>query len=217
MTDCAKLRDLIAAVDDFTAGSLQAVIDLYCGAQGLSIGQVGPPLRAALTGGLPAPELAPVMEWLGRDEVLRDLTSSSQRPIRPDANRKKDERGLTMQSKMKEAGTATIEVNGKSIELPVLEGTDGPNVIDVRKLYSEAGVFTLDPGFTSTGSCESQITFIDGDEGRLLHRGYPIDQLAENSGFLEVAYLLLKGELPTQHSSLISNSRSPGTRCCMSR
>jgi citrate synthase len=104
-----------------------------------------------------------------------------------------------MQSKMKEAGTATIEVNGKSIELPVLEGTDGPNVIDVRKLYSEAGVFTLDPGFTSTGSCESQITFIDGDEGRLLHRGYPIDQLAENSGFLEVAYLLLKGELPTQH------------------
>ena len=104
-----------------------------------------------------------------------------------------------MQSKMKEAGTATIEVNGKSIELPVLEGTDGPNVIDVRKLYSEAGVFTLDPGFTSTGSCESQITFIDGDEGRLLHRGYPIDRLAENSGFLEVAYLLLKGELPTQH------------------
>jgi citrate synthase len=103
-----------------------------------------------------------------------------------------------MQSKMKQAGHARIEVEGKSVELPLMEGTDGPKVIDVRKLYAQAGVFTLDPGYTSTGSCESQITFIDGDEGRLLHRGYPIDQLAENSGFLEVAYLLLRGELPSQ-------------------
>ncbi|NBC19621.1 MAG: citrate synthase [Alphaproteobacteria bacterium] len=99
---------------------------------------------------------------------------------------------------MKQAGHARIEVEGKSVELPLMEGTDGPKVIDVRKLYAQAGVFTLDPGYTSTGSCESQITFIDGDEGRLLHRGYPIDQLAENSGFLEVAYLLLRGELPSQ-------------------
>ncbi len=103
-----------------------------------------------------------------------------------------------MQSNMKPAGSARIEVDGKTIELPLLEGTEGPKTIDVRKLYSEAGVFTLDPGFTSTASCESQITFIDGNEGRLLHRGYPIADLAENSGFLEVAYLLLKGDLPSQ-------------------
>ena len=103
-----------------------------------------------------------------------------------------------MQSNMKPAGTAKVEIDGKTVELPVLEGTEGPRTIDVRKLYAQAGVFTLDPGYTSTASCESKITFIDGEEGRLLHRGYPIDQLAENSGFLEVAYLLLKGELPTQ-------------------
>lgn len=95
-------------------------------------------------------------------------------------------------------GVATVEMKGKKIELPILSGTHGPDVVDVKSLYAEAGVFTLDPGFTSTGSCESQITFIDGLKGILLHRGYPIDQLAENSGFLEVCYLLLNGELPTQ-------------------
>ncbi|MEO0722844.1 MAG: citrate synthase, partial [Pseudomonadota bacterium] len=93
---------------------------------------------------------------------------------------------------------AKVEVAGKSIELPVLSGTDGPDVIDVKPLYAQTGHFTLDPGFTSTASCESQITFIDGEQGILLHRGYPIDQLAENSGFLEVCFLLLYGELPTQ-------------------
>lgn len=103
-----------------------------------------------------------------------------------------------MESKMKPAGTAKLEVEGKTVELPVYAGTEGPNVIDVRTLYKETGHFTLDPGYTSTASCESQVTFIDGGEGRLLHRGYPIDQLATNSGFLEVAYLLLHGELPTQ-------------------
>ncbi|MAN75308.1 MAG: citrate (Si)-synthase [Henriciella sp.] len=97
----------------------------------------------------------------------------------------------------KPAGTAKIEIDGKAHELPILSGTLGPNVVDVKKLYGEAGVFTLDPGFTSTASCESQITFIDGEEGVLLHRGYPIDQLAEQSGYLEVCYLLLNGELPT--------------------
>ena len=102
-----------------------------------------------------------------------------------------------MINKTKPAGTAKIEIDGKSHELPVLSGTLGPNVVDVQKLYGEAGVFTLDPGFTSTASCESQITFIDGEEGVLLHRGYPIDQLAEQSGYLEVCYLLLNGELPT--------------------
>ena len=98
----------------------------------------------------------------------------------------------------KHTGTAKLEINDKTLELPIYSGTHGPDVVDVKRLYADAGVFTLDPGFTSTGSCESQITFIDGEKGILLHRGYPIDQLAEQSGFLEVAYLLLNGDLPTQ-------------------
>ncbi|MBK1635934.1 citrate synthase [Rhodovulum adriaticum] len=93
--------------------------------------------------------------------------------------------------------TATLTLGDKSVELPVLSPTAGPDVVDIRKLYSQMGVFTHDPGFTSTSSCESAITFIDGDEGELLHRGYPIDQLAEKSHFLEVCYLLLYGNLPT--------------------
>ena len=92
--------------------------------------------------------------------------------------------------------TAKVSFDGKAVELPILKGTDGPAVVDIRKLYAEADVFTYDPGFTSTASCESKITFIDGDKGVLLHRGYPIDQLAEQSSFLEVCYLLLNGELP---------------------
>ncbi|HEY2356913.1 MAG TPA: citrate synthase, partial [Phenylobacterium sp.] len=82
-------------------------------------------------------------------------------------------------------------------DLPVLKGTTGPDVVDIRKLYAESDAFTYDPGFTSTASCESKITYIDGDAGILLHRGYPIAELAENSTFLEVCYLLLRGELPT--------------------
>ncbi|MEQ8559532.1 MAG: citrate synthase [Henriciella sp.] len=103
-----------------------------------------------------------------------------------------------MINKTKPAGTAKFEIEGKTYEFPILSGTHGPNVVDVKKLYGEAGVFTLDPGFTSTASCESQITFIDGEEGILLHRGYPIDELANQSGYLEVCYLLLNGKLPTQ-------------------
>src|SRR5580692_6218796 len=99
-------------------------------------------------------------------------------------------------SKAKPAGSASLTYNNKSYELPVFSGTEGPNVVDIRKLYSAADVFTYDPGFTSTASCESDITFIDGDKGILLYRGYPIDQLATNSSFLEVCYLLLYGELP---------------------
>src|ERR1700743_2238331 len=92
---------------------------------------------------------------------------------------------------------ATLTSTGEdAIELDVLQGTLGQDVIDIRSLGSK-GVFTYDPGFTSTASCESKITFIDGDQGILLHRGYPIDQLAEQSSFLEVCYLLLHGELPT--------------------
>ncbi|HEY3696223.1 citrate synthase [Phenylobacterium sp.] len=95
------------------------------------------------------------------------------------------------------ADTAKITIGDKAVELPVMRGTDGPEVIDIRKLYGEADVFTYDPGFTSTASCESKITFIDGDKGVLLHRGYAIDELAEKSNFLEVCYLLLHGELPS--------------------
>jgi citrate synthase len=93
-------------------------------------------------------------------------------------------------------GKATLTLNGKSYDLPVIKGATGPDVIDVRKLYADADVFTFDPGFTSTASCESKITYIDGDAGVLLHRGYPIEELAEKSSFLEVCYLLLHGELP---------------------
>jgi citrate synthase len=92
--------------------------------------------------------------------------------------------------------TAKFGIGDKTVELPVLKGTTGPDVVDIRKLYGATDVFTFDPGFTSTASCESKITFIDGDAGILLHRGYPIDQLAEESSFLEVCYLLLHGELP---------------------
>ena len=91
---------------------------------------------------------------------------------------------------------ATLQTGGKTVELPVTSGTIGPNVIDIRKLYGQTGMFTYDPGFTSTASCDSAITYIDGDEGVLLHRGYPIGQLAEQSSFMEVSYLLLNGELP---------------------
>jgi len=93
--------------------------------------------------------------------------------------------------------TATLTINGTSYDIPVLSPTAGPDVIDIRKLYAQADVFTYDPGFTSTAACDSAITFIDGDEGVLLHRGYPIDQLAAKSHFLEVAFLLLYGNLPT--------------------
>jgi len=93
---------------------------------------------------------------------------------------------------------ATLKLGDKELTMPVLSGSVGPNVVDIRKLYGQAGVFTYDPGFTSTGSCSSAITYIDGEAGVLLHRGYPIDQLAEQSSFMEVAYLLLQGELPSK-------------------
>jgi citrate synthase len=106
-----------------------------------------------------------------------------------------------MESKLKPAGSMTLTYDGKTTELPVYSGAHGPNVVDFRKFYSTTGLFTFDPGFTSTASCESQITFIDGDEGILLYRGVPIEQLAQQSNFLEVAYLLLHGELPTKNQS----------------
>ena len=92
--------------------------------------------------------------------------------------------------------TVTLNTADGDFSYPLLPGSVGPEVIDIRKLYGETGKFTYDPGFTSTASCQSAITYIDGDEGILLHRGYPIDQLAEQSTFMEVAYLLLHGDLP---------------------
>jgi citrate synthase len=96
------------------------------------------------------------------------------------------------------ADSANLTVGDKQFSYPILSGTVGPDVMDVRKLYAQTGLFTYDPGYTSTGSCESAITYIDGDAGILLHRGYPIDQLAEHSTFTEVAYLLLNGDLPSK-------------------
>ena len=97
----------------------------------------------------------------------------------------------------KETVTITDNASGQTSELPLLPGTLGPKVVDIRKLYAELGHFTFDPGFTATGSCESKITYIDGDKGELFYRGYPIQELAGNCDFMEVCYLLLNGELPT--------------------
>ena len=99
--------------------------------------------------------------------------------------------------------TLTSNADGKSIDLPVYKGTVGPEVMDISTLYRDMGIFTYDPGFVSTGSCRSSITYIDGDAGKLWYRGYPIEQLAEHASFLEVAYLLLYGELPNaaQHNN----------------
>ena len=101
-----------------------------------------------------------------------------------------------MKSDLNPSASANLTIGGKEFEFPVYKAVHGPDVFDIRKLYSQTGAFTFDPGFTSTASCESKITFIDGDQGTLLYRGYPIGQLAEESDFLEVAYLLLNGELP---------------------
>mmetsp|Transcript_23598 Transcript_23598/g.41779 ORF Transcript_23598/g.41779 Transcript_23598/m.41779 type:complete len:353 (-) Transcript_23598:12-1070(-) len=105
---------------------------------------------------------------------------------------------------------AKLTIGDESYDLPIHSPTAGPDVLDIRKLYGQAGVFTYDPGFTSTASCDSTITFIDGGEGVLLHRGYPINQLAEKSHYLEVCYLLLYGALPStaeleEFESLVTN------------
>ncbi|MFT4078239.1 citrate synthase [Rhodomicrobium lacus] len=104
-------------------------------------------------------------------------------------------------------GSATLILQNKQIELPVYSGSVGPDVVDISKLYGQSGAFTYDPGFTSTASCKSDITFIDGDKGVLLYRGYPIDQLAENGNFLETCHLLLYGELPNKQEYLQFRNR----------
>ena len=95
------------------------------------------------------------------------------------------------------ATTGSFSIGNSTVQMPVKTGTIGPSVVDIGKLYAQSGMFTYDPGFTSTASCESEITYIDGDEGVLLYRGYPIEQIAEHGDFLETCYLLLYGQLPT--------------------
>jgi len=106
-------------------------------------------------------------------------------------------KGTKMADMAETSKKATLTFEGKTIELPIMSPTLGPDVLDIRKLYAQGDVFTFDPGFTSTAACESTITYIDGDKGELLYRGYPIEQLAAESHHLEVCYLLLYGELPT--------------------
>jgi citrate synthase len=103
----------------------------------------------------------------------------------------------TSSSQPSEQRTATLTLGGKTVELDVRSGSTGPDVIDIAKVYRDTGCFTYDPGFTSTANCSSRITYIDGDKGELLYRGYSIDELAQNSNFLAICYLLLHGELPT--------------------
>ena len=105
---------------------------------------------------------------------------------------------MPQKHKLEPKGEATFTIDGKSYTMPVYGGTMGPDVVDISKFYQETGCFTYDPGYTSTGSCRSAITFIDGDKGILLHRGYPIEQLAEQGNFLETCHLLLYGELPNE-------------------
>jgi citrate synthase len=103
-----------------------------------------------------------------------------------------------MSASAKRSITVSLDGSNKSSSLPVIDGTIGPPVADIRKLYGDLGIFTYDPGYGATASCESKITYIDGDEGVLLYRGYPIEQLAEKSNFLEICYLLLNGNLPNK-------------------
>ncbi|MGB0908220.1 MAG: citrate/2-methylcitrate synthase, partial [Maricaulaceae bacterium] len=112
-----------------------------------------------------------------------------------------------MENLIKNTGNATLTIDGKNYDLPIYEGSAGAPGIDVRALHKQTGHFTFDPGFTSTCSTESQITYIDGAAGKLLHRGYPIEQLAEKSTFLEVAYLMMNGELPNkaQNDAFVKN------------
>src|SRR5436853_3254290 len=103
--------------------------------------------------------------------------------------------------------TLSFSDGSPSMELPIYKGTIGPDVVDIRKLYAQTGMFTYDPGFMSTASCNSTITFIDGDKGELLYRGYPIEELAVNCDYLETCHLLLYGELPNPAQKADFNNR----------
>jgi citrate synthase len=114
---------------------------------------------------------------------------------------------MSLKKKPEAKGSVNFAVGGQQVNLPVYGGTVGPDVVDISKFYGETKCFTYDPGFTSTASCRSTITYIDGDEGILLHRGYPIDQLAEQGNFLETCHLLLYGELPNKDQYLDFKNR----------
>ena len=178
----------------WAASDLESTVREFATAEGLGLGKIAQPLRVALSGRTVSLGVFDMMEILGREESLARLEACVKRHSEPRPERTNN-RGRRMTNQAHR--TAKLAIGDKSLELPVYQGTIGPDVIDIRSLYSEGGVFTFDPGYTSTGSCESAITYIDGDKGELLYRGYPIEQLAEKSSFLEVSYLLLYGELPT--------------------
>ena len=113
--------------------------------------------------------------------------------------------------------TAQLNIDGKSFDFQIKSGVIGPDVIDISSLYAQTGMFTYDPGFTSTASCNSEITFIDGGKGQLLHRGYAIESLADHGDFLETCYLLLYGDLPNAPEKKTSLNALHTTRCCTSR
>ena len=132
-----------------------------------------------------------------KGKVQKAVAKSAARAAKPVATKSKvADSKITPQAPKAYASVSVKDNRGQSWELPVLKGTIGPDVVDVRKLYTEHGLFTYDPGYGSTGSTQSAITYIDGEEGVLMHRGYRIEELAEKSDFMEVCYLLLEGELP---------------------
>ncbi len=176
----AMVHSTLSAVANWEHDPLDAAVREVAERNALKLGKLAQPLRAALTGKTTSPGIFDVLVFLGRDESLA-------RHCRSNAGAQR------MTAKTVKLSTETGEVS-----LPLLDGSVGPDVVDIRKFYADTGKFTYDPGFTSTASCQSAITYIDGDEGILLHRGYPIDQLAEQSSFMEVAYLLLHGDLPKQ-------------------
>jgi len=181
---------------DWSVDTLHDRINFCAERHSMGFGKIGQPVRAALTAGHPAPDLSQVLFVLGRNETLARLRDA----VRDFGRQNRKERGWKMKSKIKQTGTATLIIENEGYDLPVYSGSMGPPGIDVRSLYKQTGHFTFDPGYTSTCSAESQITFTDGSEGQLLYRGYPIEQLAEESTFLEVAYLLINGELPDHNA-----------------
>ena len=168
-------------------------------------------MRAALTGTTVSPGIFDVLEVLGREESLARIARIRSAMIDPfllQCNKcyieacRSGRLTTWLVRRQERCGrrsvtTATLTIGDKTYDLPISSGTLGPDVVDITHLYGEAKVFTYDPAFTSTAACESKITYIDGDEGILLYRGYPIDQLAEHGDFIETCYLLYYGELPT--------------------
>ena len=168
----ARAHAALDAVHHWDTEALEAAVRQVAETAGVKLGQVAQPLRAALTGRRTSPGIFDVLVLLGRDESLGRIADQMA--------------GLTGRT-TDMTDTAKLSLDGKEFDYPVMSGTVGPDVVDIRKLYAQTGAFTYDPGFTSTASCQSKLTYIDGDEGVLLHRGYAIGELAEQSSFMEVA------------------------------